>query len=96
MVFLFSYRFVLHHFLSGPYLWDMGWYAYAIFQNGPLLPNPPFLRHLVGESLFTQHLYGLASLASPLSHLFRTHYHYYAAVVGATSALTFASGRIWP
>src|SRR5262245_43284836 len=88
--FLYSYRFVLHHFAWGPFLWDSGWYAYAIYQNGFLLPNPPFLRHLLGNSLFTQHLYGLVSLATPLSYLFRTHYHYFAAVVGATYALTFA------
>jgi hypothetical protein len=43
----------------------------------------------VGDSIFTQHVYGIASLASPLSYLFPTHYHYFAASVGATFALTF-------
>jgi hypothetical protein len=81
---------VLHHFVTGPYLWDSGWYASAIFQNGFLLPNPPFLQHLLGASLFTQHLYLLVSLASPASYLFGTHYHYFATVIGATYALTFA------
>lgn len=88
-VFLVAYRFVLHHFMAGPFLWDQGWYASAIFQNGFLLPNPPYLRPNLGESLFTQHLYGLVSLASPLSHLFSTHYFYFATVVGVSHALTF-------
>ena len=87
--FLFAYRFVLHQFAIGPYLWDQGWYAYAVFQNGFLLANPPFLRHSLGESLFTQHLYGLVSLASPVSYFFSTHYQYFATIVGAIHALGF-------
>jgi hypothetical protein len=43
----------------------------------------------VGKSIFTQHVYGIASLASPLSYLFPTHYHYFAVSIGATFALTF-------
>ncbi len=75
--------------MTGPFLWDQGWFAYSIFQNGFLLPNPPYLRQNLGESLFTQHLYGLVGLASPVSHLFSTHYFYFATVVGLSHALTF-------
>jgi len=87
--FLFAYRFMLQHYVTGPYLWDSGWFSWAIFRNGFVLPNLPHFQGGYGQSLFTQHVYGLVSVASPLSHLFSTHYHYFSTVIGATYALMF-------
>ena len=50
----------------------------------PAIPPP-----VLGDSLFTQHIYGGVSLASPASYLFRTHYQYFATVIGITYALAF-------
>ena len=38
---------------DGPYLSDTGWYSNAIFQNGFFPPNLPYLRPVLGDSLFT-------------------------------------------
>lgn len=87
--FLFSYRFILNHFGGGPYLLDTGWFAYAIYRQGLVLPNLPHLQSSYGPSIFTQHVYALPGVLSPLSYAFPTHCHYFASYLGGTYALTF-------
>jgi hypothetical protein len=84
-----SYNFIINHFAHGPYLWDTGWFSYATYRNGFALPNPPHFRGGYGRSLYTQHFYLLLGLASYLSYLFQTHYHWLAAVMGAIYSLFF-------